>query len=110
MLNEIKDIAQEKAQDITLALVGAYIAIKDIDTKTKLTTFFILVFSVSFSFAFTPVAILYAQENGYFSQRMASAIQPLAILLGAALSLKIIDALSSVLLKIKDFPFPWGNK
>lgn len=105
MLNEIKDIAQERAWDIVLALVGGYIAIKDIDTKTKVTAFFILFFSVVFSFSLTPVLILYAQENGYISQKMAVVSQPLAILLGAALSLKILDLFSSLLGKVKDFSF-----
>ncbi len=52
MLNEIKDIAQERAWDIVLALVGGYIAIKDIDTKTKVTAFFILFLGSVFLFPY----------------------------------------------------------
>lgn len=108
MRDFFKTLITERAWEAVVAIVGGYIAIKDLEGKSKFCVFMLLLCAIVFSFAITPPLIAYISSQNYFSQTVVDTIKPILMLVTAAASLKLLDLLFIIISKAKE-KFPWIN-
>lgn len=110
----IKLFGSAKAWEIVVSLVGGYLAAKNLEKLTR-SQFIIYIFAaVVFGFAAANFALPWAVEQSYLSEHSAINLKPLAILILAAVSLRLIDLLYGLVgqlkeVKLKDIKLSWGK-
>lgn len=101
----LKVFSSVKSWEIVVAIVGGYLAAKNLEKLSRVQFLVYIIVAVVFGFAAVDFAIPYASDNGYLSERSASNLKPFAILMLSAGSLKFIDVFYGWIHRLRDFKF-----
>jgi hypothetical protein len=99
----LKMLSGVKSWEIAVSIVGGYLAAKNLEQLSRLQFLTYIIIAVVFGFAAVDFAIPYATDIGYLSERSASNLKPLAILMLSAGSLKFIDIFYGWIQRLRDF-------
>jgi hypothetical protein len=98
----IKVLGSARAWELVVALIGGYLAAKNLESRSRSEFLGFMIVAIVISFAAVGFALPELVERGYLSAKSASNLRPLAILLLAAVSLRLIDILYSFVAQLRD--------
>lgn len=95
-----------------MALVGGYLAAKNLEDRSRGEFLGLMIVAIVFSFAAVNFGIPELVERQYISDQSAANLKPLAILILAAISLRLIDIIYGLVAQLREFKLSafWGKK
>lgn len=105
----LKLFSSVKSWEIVVAIVGGYLAAKNLDKLSRMQFLAYIIVAVVFGFAAVDFALPYAVDNSYLTERTAFNMKPFAILMLSAGSLKFVDIFYGWINRLKDFKFKIGK-
>lgn len=101
----LKVFSSVKSWEIVVAIVGGYLAAKNLEKLSRVQFLAYIIVAVVFGFAAVDFGLPYSVDNEYLSERSAANLKPFAILMLSAGSLKFIDVFYGWINRLKDFKF-----
>lgn len=95
----------DKAWEFVTALVGGYLALKNTPQLTRKNAAALLLVAVVVGFAAAPAVVGYVVTSGWLDKSYASQVLPFAILISAAVSLRAIGLLFSIIRRLRKSKF-----
>jgi hypothetical protein len=104
----LKLLGSTKAWELVVALVGGYLAAKNMEKLSRFGMLIYITIAIVIGFCFTDFALPYLVETERLSTPASENLRPLSLVLSSAGSLKMIDVGLGWIARLKDLEISWS--